>query len=370
MFKRFLDISLIAGILLGSGCVVLTLLGNPVNSGICLSCFLENLAGAMQLHGHVRMSYLRPELIGFILGSFVMALYSKRFRVTGGSSPVIRFFLGLFIIVGCSVFIGCPIKMIQRLASGDLTAVAALLGLVFGVWLGVRYIRAGVHLDRDRDLPRINGYVFPLFAILLLLFLFLRPSFIVFGQTGPAAMHAPVWASLAISFVIGIAAQRSGLCITGGLRNLFLVGETTLFKGVVAALFSAFVIAYLTGQFHLGLYGQPASHMEHGWTFLAMTLVGLASVIIDGCPFRQIIKAGQGDVDAAITCFGMLIGAALVIGWSIRSTSAGTTFAGRVAVLLGLMVCLAVVLFYRNPVKVPRRTRGQARIKGAVGSSQ
>ncbi len=354
MLKRFLDISVVTGLLLGLGCVGLSLLGNPVNSGICLSCFLENLAGAMQLHGHTRMSYLRPELIGFVLGSFVMALATKRFRVTGGSSPVIRFFLGFFIIVGCAVFIGCPIKMIQRLAAGDLTAVAALLGLMFGVWLGARYIKAGVHLDRDRDLPRINGYVFPAFAILLLVFLFLRPSFIVFGQTGPAAQHASIMASLAISFVIGCSAQRSGLCITGGFRNLFLVGEATLFFGVMAAFVSALVLNMATGHFHLGLNGQPASHTEHGWTFLAMVLVGLASVIIDGCPFRQVIKAGQGDVDAAITCFGMLSGAALAIGWSIRSTSAGPTFAGKVAVLLGLMICLTVVLFYRKSLSVVR----------------
>ncbi len=348
--KKLLDISIITGILLGSGCVLLTLLGNPVNSGICLSCFLENLAGAMQLHDHVRMSYLRPELIGFVLGSFVMAIATKRFRVTGGSSPVIRFFLGFFIIVGCAVFIGCPIKMIQRLGAGDLTAVAALLGLMVGVWLGARYIKAGVHLDREKELPKINGYVFPVFALLLLIFLLVRPSFIIFGQTGPAARHAPIFWSLAISFVIGCSAQRSGLCITGGFRNMFLVKEPTLLMGVIAAFGSALLLSMVTGQFHLGLNGQPASHTEHAWTFIAMLLVGLASVVIDGCPFRQVIKAGQGDVDAAITCLGMLSGAALAIGWSIRSTSAGTTFSGRIAVLLGLIVCVVVVLYYRRPI--------------------
>ncbi len=343
-----IDTALVTGLLLGSGGVLLSLLGNPANSGICVSCFLENLAGALQLHPNVRMSYIRPELVGFVLGSFLVASRTRRFRVTGGSSPVIRFFLGFFIILGCSVFIGCPIKMLQRLGSGDLTAVAATLGLMFGVWLGTKYIRAGTFLDREKEMPRINGYIMPLLALLMLLFLLLRPDFIRLGVSGPAALHAPLLISLGIGLVIGGFAQHSGLCITGGIRNFFLVRETTLLFGVLAALGSVFLVSLATGQFHLGLNGQPASHPSHGWTFLAMTLVGLASVIIDGCPFRQLIKAGQGDVDAAIACFGMLAGAAVAVSWSLQSTSAGPSFGGRIAVLTGLAFSIVVVLNYRH----------------------
>jgi len=342
------DVAIVTGAALGFGAVLLSWLGNPANSGICISCFMENLAGALQMQDNLRMSYIRPELIGFLLGSFLMALKTKRFHVTGGSSPIIRFFLGFFIIIGCAVFIGCPIKLIQRLAAGDLTAVAALLGLMFGIWLGAKYIRAGVFLDREKKLPQINGYILPVICVLLLAFLILQPSFIHQGETGPAAQHAPLLVSLAIGLGIGGLAQRSGLCITGGIRNFFLVRETTLLYGVITFFLSALLLSLVTGQFHFGLNGQPASHMGHGWTFLAMTLVGLASVIIDGCPFRQVVKAGQGDVDAGITCFGMMTGAALVITWLLRSTSAGPSFNGKIAVLLGLIFCLVVVLSYRN----------------------
>jgi YedE family putative selenium metabolism protein len=348
------DLAIITGAALGFGAVLLSLLGNPVNSGICISCFMENLAGALQLQDNLRMSYIRPELIGFLLGSFFMAKKSNRFHVSGGSSPLIRFFLGFFIIVGCAVFIGCPIKLIQRLASGDVTAIVALLGLLFGVWLGAKYIRAGVFLDREKQLPKINGYILPVIGVLLLVFLLIKPSFIHQGQTGPAAQHAPILISLAISLVIGALAQRSGLCITGGIRNFFLVREKTLLYGVITFFLSALLLSLLTGQFNFGLNGQPASHLGHGWTFLAMTLVGLASVIIDGCPFRQVIKAGQGDVDAGITCFGMVTGAALVITWLLRSTSAGPSFNGKIAVLVGLIFCLVVVLSYR---KIPGKRR-------------
>jgi YedE family putative selenium metabolism protein len=345
---RIIDASIVTGALLGLGGVFLVYLGNPANSGICISCFVENLAGALQLHNNIRMSYIRPELTGFILGSFFIALQSRRFRVTGGSSPIIRFFLGFFIIVGCAVFIGCPIKMILRLAAGDLTAIAATLGLIFGVWLGARYIRAGFSLDRVKELPRINGYIIPFIALLLLLFLLLNPSFIIIGEKGAAAMRAPIYVSLLLGLVTGVFAQKSGLCITGGIRNFCLVRERTLLNGVITTFVSALILSLIMGQFNLGLNAQPSSHLSHGWTFLAMTLVGLASTLIDGCPFRQLIKAGQGDVDAGVTTIGMLAGGALVISWALRSTSAGPTFEGKITVLIGLIFSLIVVMVYRK----------------------
>lgn len=345
---KFPDIAVTTGIVLGAGAVILTLLGNPTNSGICISCFLENLAGSLQMHNVSRMSYIRPELIGFLLGSFLMAKKMRRFRVTGGSSPVIRFLLGFFMIVGCGVFIGCPIKMILRLAAGDLTAIAAVLGMMFGIWLGSRYIRAGSVLDRDKELPQINGYILPGIGLLLLLFALLQPAFIQQGATGPAAQHAPLLISLAVGLLIGALSQRSGLCITGGLRNFFLFKEKTLLMGIVAAFGSALLVSLISGQFHLGFNDQPGSHTDNLWSFLAMVLVGLAAVIVDGCPFRQLIKAGQGDVDAGLTCFGMLTGAAFVVSWQLRSSSAGPEFNGKIATLAGLIFCLTVVLAYKR----------------------
>ena len=345
---RIIDLSVISGALLGFGGVLLAYLGNPANSGICVSCFLENVAGSLQLHNDVRMSYIRPELIGFILGSFLIAARTKRFRVRGGSSPVIRFLLGFFIIAGCAVFIGCPIKMFLRLAAGDLTAVAATGGLIFGVWLGVRYIKGGFSLDREKELSKVNGLVMPASAVLLLLLLLLNPWFIKTGQKGPAALHAPLFASLLVGLAVGGFAQRSGLCVTGAVRNFCLARERTLLNGLLTAFFVAIIFSIILGQFHLGMNGQPASHLSHGWTFLAMTMVGLASVLIDGCPFRQLIKAGEGDMDACIVSLGMLSGGALAFTWLLRSTSAGPTFQGKIIVLVGLAFSIVVAMAFRK----------------------
>ena len=345
---KMIDVSIVAGAVLGIAGVLLAYFGNPVNSGICVSCFMENIAGALQLHNDIRMSYIRPELAGFVLGSFLVATQTGRFQVKGGSSPVIHFLMGFFMIAGCAVFIGCPIKMILRLSAGDLTAVAATLGLMFGVWLGVKYIKGGFVLDRKRELPRINGFIIPLFAVLLLILPVISPSFIRAGQKGPAAWHAPLYVSLLAGFAVGAFAQRSGLCITGGIRNFFLARERTLLYGVITAFLVALVLNAFLGQFRWGMNAQPASHLSHGWTFLAMVLVGLASILIDGCPFRQLIKAGEGDVDACITTLGMLCGGALVYLWVIRSTSAGPTFEGKIMVLTGLLFTLVIAMTLRR----------------------
>ena len=123
---------------------------------------------------------------------------------------------------------------------------------------------------------------------------------------------------------------------------------STTCRRLLTAFFVAIIFSIILGQFHLGMNGQPASHLSHGWTFLAMTMVGLASVLIDGCPFRQLIKAGEGDMDACIVSLGMLSGGALAFTWLLRSTSAGPTFQGKIIVLVGLAFSIVVAMAFRK----------------------
>jgi YedE family putative selenium metabolism protein len=350
-------IFIVTGAVIGVLGVVLSMLGNPANTGFCVSCFMENIAGSIGLHGNERMQYIRPEIIGFVLGSFSMALYSKEFKSTGGSSPLLRFFVGALLIVGCAIFIGCPIKMVFRLAAGDLTSMVGIVGLALGVFIGMKFLEQGFSLGRPAASPLPNALLIPGLMLLLLVALLLRPDFILFSEKGSGAQAAPILLSLAAGLTIGALGQRTGFCITGGISRLFLWGPRQISfcpksTGLLAGLGSFFLFALgasvLTGQFSLGVHGQPSSNESFGWNFLGMLMVGFGSVLIKGCPFRQLISAGQGDTDSGAAVLGMLAGAALVQDWGIGGNAEGTPFGGQVAVLLGLAFLFLIGLMYRR----------------------
>jgi YedE family putative selenium metabolism protein len=295
------------------------------------------------------MQYLRPELIGFVLGSVLSAAVFREFRSRGGSAPMPRLVAGIFLMVGCGVFIGCPIKLFLRLAAGDLTAVAGVAGLAAGVWGGLKGLANGVDLGRQMNGKGGSGQLIPAFFVMLLVFLVVRPGFLLFSAQGSAAQHAPWLIALAAGTALGVLAQRSRFCITGSVRDTFLMGRRSPgLWGLFAFLTAALAFNAATGKFNPGLYGQPGAHLDYLWSFLGMGLVGWVSVLIGGCPFRQLIKAGEGDADAGLVVVGMFLGGALVQSWGIAATAAGVPLVGKAAVLLGFAFLLVNCLLFRE----------------------
>jgi len=340
--------NLVAGLSMGLAGVLLAYLGNPRNTGICVSCFAESVAGSLRLHGDPRMTYLRPEFMGFLLGATFMALGRGKFRPRGGSSPLIRFLVGIFLIVGSTVFLGCPIKVVLRLAGGDVTALSGIVGLVAGVWLGVLFLRRGFFLGKGMKTRPLAGWILPSCMILLTAGVLWGPVSFRGGLVGAAAEHAPVLASLGLGGVVGALSQRSSFCVTGGLRNFFLTKDVSMIAGVGIFFLSAFVMNSALGLFHPGVYDQPGSHLDHGWSMAGMALVGFGAALIGGCPFRQLVLAGEGDTDAGAAVMGMLVGGGLVHSWAVRSTLAGATPAGKAATALGFLLLFAIAVAYRE----------------------
>lgn len=343
------------GGVIGIGAVLLSYYGNPANTGLCVACFMENIAGALGFHDNFRMQYLRPEIMGFVLGAFALSLYRGEFRSTGGSSPMLRFLVGMLLIIGCGVFIGCPIKLFLRLTAGDLSAVAGLIGLVGGIYVGLEFIENGFRLGEAEPAPKSNGLIIPGLMLFLLVLALIQPLFIAQSEKGSAAQHAPFLLSLGVGLLVGAMAQRTQFCITGGIARIFLWGprevmncprSTGLLISLVSFFGFALVANLLTGQFNLGLYDQPSSNPSYGWAFSGMFLVGFGSVLIRGCPLRQLVAAGQGDNDAGAAVMGMLVGAALVQNWGLGGNAEGTPIAGQIAVLAGL--CLLCVVGIMN----------------------
>ena len=345
------------GLVIGIGAVMLSYFGNPANTGMCVSCFMENVAGALRLHDNVRMQYLRPEIMGFVLGAFFLSLFRREFSSTGGSSPMLRFLIGILLIIGCSVFIGCPVKMILRLAAGDIGAIVGFVGLTTGIYIGLEFVENGFRLGSSKITPRANGFIVPGIMLFLLILAIIKPVFIAESTRGAGAQYAPFLLSLGVGLTVGAIAQYTQFCITGGIARIFLWGPREVMNcprstGMLVSITTFFVIALvgslLTGQFSFGLHGQPSSNESYGWAFLGMLLVGFGSVLIRGCPLRQLVASGQGDNDAGATVMGMLVGAAMVENWNLGGTAVGTPPTAQIAVLAGICLLLIIGLLNRR----------------------
>lgn len=353
-----------AGAVVGVLAITLARLGNPANMGFCIACFLRDVAGGLGLHRAAAVQYLRPEIAGLTLGAALAATRAREFRATGGSSPVLRFVLGILMMTGALTFLGCPLRLLLRLGAGDLNALVALPGYVTGVYMGTLFLKSGFSLGRSQAQPAANAYVAPVISGFLLVLLLLAPALVFSSSQGPGAMRAPLAASLVAGLVAGALAQRSRLCTMGGVRDFILFRDLHLFAGMLTILVVVLAGNLLTGGFALGFAGQPVAHADGWWNFLGMVVVGLAAVLAGGCPLRQLVLSGEGQGDALVTVLGLVTGAALLHNFGLTAGPAGVPVAGRWAVMAALALLLVIgwggVVVFNRPERQPGVARAAA----------
>lgn len=338
------------GIFIGILAPLLQKWGNPGNMGICVACFDRDIAGALGLHRAAVVQYMRPEIIGFVLGSLIAAYMFKEFRPRVGSAAIVRFILGIFAMIGALVFLGCPWRALLRLAGGDWNAILGLFGLITGIWIGTRFLKGGYNLGRTQQTYTSVGWIFPLLMLGFLILMLIDPQvegqgrgkLLFYSVKGPGSMHASLIVSLIVGLGVGFLAQRSRFCTMGAFRDLILFRQSHLFLGVLSLAAAAFATNLILKQFHPGFAGQPVSHTMHVWNFAGMTLAGLAFALAGGCPGRQLFLAGEGDGDSAVFVSGMIIGAGFAHNFGLASSPKGVGPNGIIAVIIGLVVCLFI----------------------------
>ncbi|HSW38558.1 MAG TPA: YedE family putative selenium transporter [Acidobacteriota bacterium] len=347
------------GLMVGVLAPILVKLGNPGNMGVCVACFNRDITGALGLHRAAAVQYLRPEIIGFVLGALIAALLFREFRPRTGSSPVIRFLLGMLAMIGALTFLGCPWRAYLRLSAGDWNAIVGILGLTAGILLGILFLRMGFSLGRSHPAHKAVGWAVPVIAVVLLLLLIMAPQFgrdgdgnpigpIFFSTAGPGSQYAPLGIALAAGLFIGFLAQRSRYCTVGAIRDLFLTRDMHLFNGVIALVLAAVATNLALGLFNPGFSGQPIAHSDGLWNFTGMIMAGLAFTLAGGCPGRQVFLSGEGDGDASIFVIGMIAGAAFAHNFNLASSPAGPGLYGPPAVIIGLIVCVIIGLTMRE----------------------
>ncbi len=353
----------LAGLLCGLVAACLAYFGNPANMAFCIACFVRDMAGSLGMHQAAAVQYARPEIIGLVVGAFLISIATKEYRSTAGSSPMIRFILGIVIMIGSLIFLGCPLRMVLRMSAGDLNAWIALIGFVLGVGTGAIALKKGFSLGRAHDTHAASGAVLPVLLIGVLV-LSVATNLLKFSESGPGSMHAPIIASLIGGLVFGALAQKSRMCFAGGVRDVILMKNFDLLS-IIGGLFVAMTIYNVAmNKFTLG-FNTPGviAHSDHLWNILGMYAVGFAAVLAGGCPLRQLILAGQGSSDAAVTVMGLFVGAALChnLGLASSGTSmnketgelvmGAVTPAGKIACIICIIVCF-VIAFSCNRKKV------------------
>ena len=337
---------ILAGICIGVIAALLVKFGNPANMGFCIACFLRDISGALGLHHAAAVQYIRPEIIGLVLGSLLMAVGKKEFSARGGSSPITRFILGFFVMIGCLMFLGCPFRMILRLAGGDGNALFGLVGFVGGILCGVFFLNRGYSLKRTYKQTKIEGVSLPSIMIILFILLVTAPTFIFFTEEGggPGAKHAAILISLAAGLIVGALAQRTRLCMVGGIRDVVLFKEFKLLYGFIAIFIAALIGNIALGFFNPGFAGQPVAHTDGLWNALGMLLCGFGCVLLGGCPLRQLVLAGEGNSDSAITVLGLLTGAAFAHNFGLAASANGPSANGKIGVIIGILVVTVIAI--------------------------
>ncbi|MEG1584817.1 MAG: YedE family putative selenium transporter [Anaerovorax sp.] len=333
------------GAVIGAIAIALVFFGNPPNMGFCIACFLRDTAGAVGLHRAEVVQYVRPEIVGLVLGALGMSFLGKEFLPRGGSSPATRFALGFCVMVGALVFLGCPLRMMLRIGGGDLNAIVGLVGFIAGICVGIFFLNKGFSLKRSYSLSKCEGLIYPAVNVVMLVLLCCFPFLLIFSEAGPGSMHAPVAIALIAGLVVGALAQKSRFCTVGGIRDAIMFKDTLLLSGFVAVIAVVVIGNLAMGNFHLGFEGQPIAHSDGLWNFLGMVVVGFGSVLLGGCPLRQLILSGEGSADATVTIFGLIAGAAFCHNFKLASSADGPSAYGPWATILCLAAVTLIAIF-------------------------
>ena len=325
--------------------IALVSLGNPANMGFCIACFLRDTAGAIRLHSAAAVQYARPEIIGIIFGAFILSIAKKEFSPKGGSAPVTRFALGFSLMIGALIFLGCPLRMVLRIAGGDFNAIVGLIGFAAGIFCGVFFLNKGFTLKRAYDISKTDGFLLPLASLILLVLLIAFPALLAFSTQGPGSMRAPIGAALAAGLVMGVIGFVSRLCFVAGIRDSVLFKNFSMLGAFITIIVVGIIGNLIFGKFKPGFAGQPIAHTDGLWNFLGMMLVGLSSVLLGGCPFRQLVLAGSGSSDSIVAVLGMVAGAAFAHNFQMASSAAGVTPNGKAGFAIAFVVVIIIAVY-------------------------
>jgi uncharacterized membrane protein YedE/YeeE len=135
-------------------------------------------------------------------------------------------------------------------------------------------------------------------------------------------MEAYVIGTLIVGFIAGFLGQRSRMCFVGGIRDLYLIKSSYLFKGLIGFLIAAFAgyiffnnnIAFPWFVENGVLSAIAGAPCVLGIPALGIAIfggfgIGFFAILSGGCPFRNTVMTAEGNLKALLYVIGFLAGA-------------------------------------------------------------
>ncbi|MGH8070473.1 MAG: YeeE/YedE family protein [Candidatus Entotheonellia bacterium] len=134
---------------------------------------------------------------------------------------------------------------------------------------------------------------------------------ILVGMASSDRLRAVFWLfGLAFGFVL----QRSRFCFASAFRDLFLLGDARVMKGIIAGLAVAtagfaVLMARLLPDVGFGSLPVGATVLPLGiHTVLGGVLFGIGMVLAGGCTSGSLYRAGEGYVGSMVALLGIMLG--------------------------------------------------------------
>ena len=259
---------------------------------------------------------------GVLAGAFAAALLARKFRIQG--APPFEIFKGLLggslMGIGAAMAFGCNIGgFFSALSALSMAGVAMMMGLMIGVYIGLRLLILEVNY---LDFPASN-----------------RTSAAVKSESSGWAKNQPVMGLIVLAGVLGLAfiydgfdyptrggfllfglflgivMQRTRFCFVRAFREPFMTGDGEMTKAVIIAVVIS-VIGFSILKW-TDLRDWDASVSPGFWfgSFIGGTIFGIGMSLSGGCATGCLWRAGEGQIKLWVAIAAFAVSGSLFRGW-------------------------------------------------------
>jgi len=239
--------------------------------------------------------------IGLILGAFISATLAQEFgiRIPPRLEIIKAIVAGILMGIGSALAQGCNIGgFYMAIANLSASGIAMFLGLMVGVFIGVKYLLWEIeHFSSQGGVEISTKKINILLGIIALLVLILG----TYGYfTSEKENGALLGGAFLLTAGIGFVMHRTRFCIVNAFREPYLSGEATMARGVALSLFLSTL-----GILFIKMAGIREAYEYVTPTFIWGSLIGgiifgAAMVVAGGCGSGSLWRVGEGQVKLMI----------------------------------------------------------------------